>query len=112
NSGMSEVRGLDGFHASCRTETARLTFVIDRAHTGQMLVDVIPTTFHSPRQAIRAGFAFSPENRKTDGVIPHLSVRENIILALQARRGALKTLPRKEQEELADRFIKSLGIST
>src|SRR5207244_5005127 len=48
----------------------------------------------------------------TEGIIPRLSVRQNIILALQARRGALKTLPRKEQEELADRFIHSLGIST
>jgi galactofuranose transport system ATP-binding protein len=107
-----EVVGLAGLLGSGRTETARLIFGIDRAQTGEMLVDGKPTTFHSPRQAIRAGFAFTPENRKTDGIIPHLSVRENIILALQARRGALKTLPRKEQEELADLFIKSLGIST
>ena len=47
--------------------------------------------FHSPRQAIRDGFAFTPENRKVEGIIPHLSVRENIILALQARQGATNT---------------------
>jgi simple sugar transport system ATP-binding protein len=107
-----EVVGLAGLLGSGRTETARLIFGIDRAQTGQMLVDGKPTLFHAPRQAIRAGFAFTPENRKTDGIIPHLSVRENIVLALQARRGAFRTLPQKEQEELADTFIKSLGIST
>jgi simple sugar transport system ATP-binding protein len=110
--GKGEVVGLAGLLGSGRTETARLIFGIDRPQTGEMLVDGKPTTFRSPRQAIRANFAFTPENRKTDGIIPHLSVRENIVLALQARRGALKTLPRKEQEDLADLFIKSLGIST
>ncbi len=110
--GKGEVVGLAGLLGSGRTETARLIFGIDRAQTGEMLVDGRPTTFHSPRQAIRAGFAFTPENRKTDGIIPHLSVRENIILALQARRGVLNTLSHSEQEELAEKFIKALGIST
>jgi monosaccharide-transporting ATPase len=110
--GKGEVVGLAGLLGSGRTETARLIFGIDRAQSGEMRVDGKPTVFRSPRQAIRAGFAFTPENRKTEGIIPRLSVRENIILALQARRGAFRTLPRKDQEELADRFIKSLGIST
>lgn len=110
--GKGEVVGLAGLLGSGRTETARLIFGIDRAQSGEMFVDDKPNRFHSPRQAIRAGFAFTPENRKTDGIIPHLSVRENIILALQAREGAFKSLPRKEQEELADKFIKLLGIST
>ena len=110
--GKGEVVGLAGLLGSGRTETARLIFAVDKAQTGEMLVDEKPTTFKSPRQAIRAGFGFSPENRKVEGIISHLSVRENIILALQARRGALKTLSRKEQEDLADKFIKLLGIST
>jgi len=110
--GKGEVVGLAGLLGSGRTETARLIFGIDRAQTGEMLVDGAPTKFTSPRQAIRAGFAFTPENRKVDGIIPHLSVRENIILALQARQGAIKTLSRAEQEKLADKFIKLLGIST
>jgi simple sugar transport system ATP-binding protein len=75
-------------------------------------LDGKPDRFKSPRQAIRAGLALTPENRKTDGVIPHLSIRENISLALQARQGAAKTISRKEQEEIADKFIKLLGIST
>ncbi len=110
--GKGEVVGLAGLLGSGRTETARLIFGVDKAQTGEMLLDGKPTQFSSPRQAIRAGFAFTPENRKVDGIIPNLSIRENIILALQARRGALKTIPRKEQEELAEKYIKLIGIST
>jgi monosaccharide-transporting ATPase len=110
--GKGEVVGLAGLLGSGRTETARLIFGIDKAQTGEMLLDGKPTQFNSPRQAIRAGFAFTPENRKVDGIIPRLSIRENIVLALQARRGAMKTIPRKEQEELADKYIKLIGIST
>jgi len=110
--GKGEVVGLAGLLGSGRTETARLIFGIDKAQTGEMLLEGKPVAFRSPRQAIRAGFGFTPENRKTDGIIPHLSVRENVILALQARHGAIKTLARKQQEDLADQFIKLLGIRT
>src|SRR5205807_3007635 len=110
--GKGEVVGLAGLLGSGRTETARLIFGIDKPQTGEMRVDGKATQFRSPRQAIRAGFAFTPENRKVEGIIPHLSVRENIILALQARQGALKTLSQKQQEEIADKFIRLLGIST
>jgi galactofuranose transport system ATP-binding protein len=106
-----EVVGLAGLLGSGRTETARLIFGIDRGQ-GEMRVEGRPVKFHSPRQAIRAGFAFTPENRKVEGIIPHLSVRENIILALQARQGATRILSRKRQLEIADQFIRALGIST
>jgi simple sugar transport system ATP-binding protein len=109
---QGEVVGLAGLLGSGRTETARLIFGIDKAQTGEMLMEGKPSAFRSPRQAIRAGLAFTPENRKSDGIIPHLSIRENIVLALQARKGATQTLSRKEQENLADKFIKLLGIST
>ena len=69
-------------------------------------------TFHSPRQAIREGFAFTPENRKVEGIIPHLSVRENIVLALQARQGAMRVISPARQVELAEEFIRRLAIST
>lgn len=65
----------------------------------------------SPRQAIDQGVAFCSENRKTEGIIEELTVRENIILALQASRGWLKTISRKKQDEFADEFIKSLNIN-
>lgn len=66
----------------------------------------------SPRQAIAEGFAFCPEDRKHDGIIAELSIRENIALALQARRGWMRPVPRKEQVALADKYIKALDIRT
>ena len=107
-----EIVGLAGLLGSGRTETARLLFGIDRAQTGEMLVEGRKVVFHSPRQAIREGFAFTPEDRKVEGVVPHLSVRENIILALQARQGATDIISRNRQEEIAEEFIKALGIRT
>jgi simple sugar transport system ATP-binding protein len=109
---QGEIVGLAGLLGSGRTETARLLFGIDKAGYGEMFVDGRKMSFHSPRQAIREGIAFTPENRKVDGIIPHLSVRENIILALQARQGSLRPLSGKRQLEIADDFIKRLGIST
>jgi len=107
-----EVVGLAGLLGSGRTETARLIFGADKPDAGELLVDGRPVKFNSPRQAIREGFAFTPESRKTDGIIPHLSVRENIVLALQARQGMFKTLPASRQLEIAEEYIKLLGIST
>jgi galactofuranose transport system ATP-binding protein len=107
-----EVVGLAGLLGSGRTETARLIFGADKPDSGEMFVDGRKVNFHSPREAIREGFAFTPENRKVDGIIPHLSVRENIVLALQARRGVMRTLSQQKQIEIAEEFIKLLGIST
>jgi galactofuranose transport system ATP-binding protein len=110
--GKGEIVGLAGLLGSGRTETARLLFGIDKPQTGELLVDGKKVIFRSPRQAIRKRFAFTPENRKIEGIVPHLSVRENIILALQARQGTINTLSRKRQEEIAEKFIKVLGIRT
>ena len=107
-----EVVGLAGLLGSGRTETARLIFGVDEARDGEMVLAGQPVRFKSPSEAIRNGLAFTPENRKVEGIIPHLSVRENIILALQARQGAGRTLSRKQQIEIAEEFIQLLGIST
>lgn len=110
--GKGEILGLAGLLGSGRTETARLIFGIDKIQTGEMLVEGKPTNFKSPGEAIYAGFAFTPENRKSDGIIPHLSIRENIVLALQAKQGVIKAISRKQQDEIVANFIKVLGIST
>ena len=107
-----EIVGLAGLLGSGRTETARLIFGADEARTGEMYVEGRRVRFKSPRQAIREGFGFTPENRKVEGIIPHLSVRENIVLALQARQGAMRSLSMTQQLEIAEEFIKLLGIST
>ena len=107
-----EIVGLAGLLGSGRTETARLIFGLDAPTRGEMLVDGKPVRFKSPRDAIRQGFAFTPENRKIEGIIPHLSVRENIVLALQARQGAARAISATQQWELAEEFIKLLDIAT
>jgi simple sugar transport system ATP-binding protein len=110
--GKGEILGLAGLLGSGRTETARLIFGIDKIQTGEMSVEGEPVNFKSPREAIYAGFAFTPENRKSDGIIPHLSIRENIILAMQAKQGVFKAISRKQQDEIVARYIKALAIST
>jgi simple sugar transport system ATP-binding protein len=107
-----QVVGLAGLLGSGRTETARLLFGIDRADSGTIRVDGKGVTIGSPRRAIRLGFAFIPEDRRAAGIIPNLSVRENIMLALQAGRGAWRRLPGRKQAELVEKFIRALDIRT
>jgi galactofuranose transport system ATP-binding protein len=107
-----EVVGLAGLLGSGRTETARLLFGVDRPDQGTILIKDRAVRFHSPRAAIRYRMALTPEDRKVAGIIPSLTVRENIVLALQASRGSWRRLSVAEQEKLADRFIRSLDIKT
>ena len=105
-----EVVGIAGLLGSGRSETAFLLFGIDRADSGTIEIDGRPVTFAAPQDAIAHRFGFCPEERKLDGIVADLSVRENIILALQARRGWARPLARREQGEIADRYIKALDI--
>ena len=105
-----EVVGLAGLLGSGRTETARLVFGAERADSGSASVEGKPVRLQSPRDAVAHGFGYCPEERKTEGIIADLTVRENIVLALQAKRGLAKPLSRSEQEEIAMRFIKLLDI--
>ena len=107
-----EVVGLAGLLGSGRTETARLLFGVDRPDQGTVRINHKTVRFSSPRTAIRYRIALTPEDRKVTGIIPSLSVRENIILALQASRGSWRRLPVAEQEKLADHFIQALDIKT
>jgi monosaccharide-transporting ATPase len=105
-----EVTGLAGLLGSGRTETARLVFGAERADSGNVAADGKPIRLHSPRDAVRQGFGYCPEERKTDGIIAELTVRENIVLALQAKLGIIRPLSRRDQDEIAGRFIKLLDI--
>jgi galactofuranose transport system ATP-binding protein len=107
-----EVLGLAGLLGSGRTETARLLFGVDRPDQGTLSIEGRAVRFNSPRTAIRYRIALTPEDRKVAGIIPNLTIRENVILALQASRGTWRRLTVPEQEKLADRFIKSLDIMT
>jgi len=107
-----EVIGLAGLLGSGRSEMARLLFGIDVADSGDIEIGGRKLIFRHPRQAIALGLAFCPEDRKTSGIIPELSIRENIVLALQARGGLFKSLSRSRQDEIATGYIKALGIVT
>jgi simple sugar transport system ATP-binding protein len=105
-----EVVGLAGLLGSGRTEVARLLYGADRADHGQLAVDGRPVTMRGPRTAMAKDIAFLSENRRTEGLIEELTVRENIILAMQATRGWTRPIPRRRQDELVDRYIKALDI--
>jgi simple sugar transport system ATP-binding protein len=105
-----EVVGLAGLLGSGRTEVARLFFGADKADSGRLSIDGTPVAMHGPRTAMDHDIAFCSENRRTEGLIEELSVRENIILALQAARGWSRPLPRRRQDELVDKYVKALHI--
>ena len=107
-----EVVGLAGLLGSGRTETLKLLFGIDRRDSGTISVREKPAALRNPRQAIALGLGFLPEDRKSAGIIPDLSLRENMILVLQARRGWLFKLSRRRQSQIADEFIRALNIAT
>ncbi len=107
-----DVTGLAGLLGSGRTETARLLFGIDRADSGEIKIRGEPVKITSPRAAVQLGLAFCSEDRKVEGILPNLSVRQNIIVALQAKQGAWDTLSRAEQNHLAAHYITSLRIKT
>jgi simple sugar transport system ATP-binding protein len=107
-----EIVGLAGLLGSGRTETARLLFAADRPDSGTLEIDGRPTRLRSPRHAIATGLGFCPEDRKREGIVPELSVRENIVLALQARRGWYRRVGRRDQQRLVDRYIAALKIAT
>ena len=105
-----EVVGLAGLLGSGRTELARLLFGADRASSGTTTVDGRPANLRSPRAAIAKGIAFSSEDRKGEGIIGDLTVRDNLVLALQARRGFARPLSNKAKDELVQRYLDALDI--
>jgi simple sugar transport system ATP-binding protein len=107
-----EVVGLAGLLGSGRTETAKLIFGAIQHDSGTLEVDGKPVGLNSPRRSLAAGVAFCPEDRKAEGLVGELSIRENIILSMQAKEGWLRQVPRKEQERIAAEMIKALAIAT
>jgi galactofuranose transport system ATP-binding protein len=107
-----EVVGLAGLLGSGRTEVAKLIFGAAKPDAGRLTVGGVPMTTHSPGRSLRQGMVFCPEDRKAEGLVLELTVRENIILALQSKRGWLHRVSRDEQEKLAREMIKALAIAT
>jgi len=105
-----EVVGVAGLLGSGRTEIARLMFGVDEADEGEVKISGKTVSIRSTSDAIALGFGFCPEDRKTNGILAELSVRENIIIALQGKLGWFKTLNQDEQLEIAEKFMESLDI--
>jgi simple sugar transport system ATP-binding protein len=107
-----EIVGLAGLLGSGRTETARMLFGLDRPDAGKIRFDGRDVQLKSPKKAMRLGIGLIPEDRKHEAIVPGMSIRENMILALQAKQGWLRRIPRLKQAEIAERYRKALGIAT
>ena len=107
-----EVNGFTGLLGSGRSESVRAIFAADRVTGGKVKVNGKDVKITKPKDAMQNGIGYLPEDRKGDGIIQDLSVRENIILALQVMNGFTKPFSKAEQEQFADEFIEKLQIKT
>lgn len=107
-----EVVGLTGLLGSGRSELVRTIYGADKPDGGSLKIKGKPVKIDSPLQAMMHGMAYLPEDRKRDGIFSDLSVRENIIIALQTKRGIFHPISRKEMEDFADKYIELLQIKT
>jgi simple sugar transport system ATP-binding protein len=105
-----EVVGIAGLLGSGRTELVRLLYGADRADAGHVELDGRPARLASPRHAIRHRIAFSSENRRSEGIVADLTVGENIVLGIQARRGWLRRLRRSEYDAVVKQYLHALDV--
>lgn len=106
-----EVVGFAGLRGSGRTELARLMSGVERADGGELWLDGVRVQLRSPGAALRYRIAMSSENVRDDGIVAGLTVRENIVLALQALRGWSRPLSRGEQDAVVDTYLDALHLS-
>ena len=107
-----EVNGFTGLLGSGRSESVRAIFGADQVTGGKVKINGKAVRVSNPHEAMKNGIGYLPEDRKRDGIIADLSVRENIILALQTIRGINHPIPRAKAEAFADEYIKALDIKT
>ena len=105
-----EIVGIAGLLGSGRTELVRLLYGADHADTGSIEVRGAAARVTTPRHAIDHRIAFSSEDRRAEGIIGDLTVAENIVLGIQARRGWLRKVGRAEQESIVSEYISALGV--
>lgn len=109
---QGEVNGFIGLLGSGRSESVRAIYAADKITGGEIKIDGRKVKIDEPIDAMKQGIGYLPEDRKGDGIIADLSVRDNIILALQVMQGFFKPLSRKQSEAFADEYIKRLNIKT
>lgn len=107
-----EVNGFTGLLGSGRSESVRAIFGADKITGGRVMINGKNVKIYKPKDAMKHGIGYLPEDRKQDGIIEELSVRDNIILALQVMKGFFRPFSKTEAEAFADNYIKLLGIKT
>ena len=107
-----EVNGFTGLLGSGRSESVRAIFGADRVTGGKVLIDGKPVKIRKPLDAMKHGISYLPEDRKLDGIVGDLSIRDNIILAYQVMKGFFRPFSRAQAEKFADEYIKLLNIKT
>jgi galactofuranose transport system ATP-binding protein len=110
--GSGEIVALAGLLGSGRTEAARTLAGADVPESGEIRIGGAATHFTRPKDAIEAGIGYCSEDRKTFGIVPHMSVRDNMTLALLPALSRRGIVDREAQDEIVDRFIERLGIKT
>ncbi len=105
-----EIVGLAGLLGSGRTETARAIFAADQKSSGSIAFNGQPTAFKTPADAIAAGMGYCSEDRKAQGIVPGMSVAENLTLALMPALTRSGMVDEAKQREVVERFIKEIGI--
>lgn len=107
-----EVLGVAGLVGSGRTELARLIFGAEPIEGGEMYLDGVPYRPHTPRAAIRHRVGLVPEERKAQGLVQALTVRENISMVSGRKTATLGFVNRRGDRELAREYIDRLRIRT
>ncbi len=107
-----EVNGFTGLLGSGRSECVRAIFGADKVLGGTVKKNGKTVKITKPIEAMKNGIAYLPEDRKRDGIVGDLSVRENLVLALQVKKGFFKPFTKAEAYKFADEYIKLLGIKT
>ena len=107
-----EVIGLTGLLGSGRSELVRTLYGADHPDAGTLEFNGKPLNALSPLDSIKRGMAYLPEDRKAESIIADLSIRENMMIALQAKTGVFKKLPMSKQIELTEKYIKALNVKT
>lgn len=110
--GRGEVVGLAGLLGAGRTETVRVLFGADPMDDGIIYINNIAQKIKNPRSSIKEGFAFCSEDRKMEGILPHLSVRDNMLIASLPKVSKFGILSNKKQKEMVDEYIKAINIKT
>jgi simple sugar transport system ATP-binding protein len=107
-----EVNGFAGLLGSGRSESVRAIFAADKVTGGEVKMKGKRVKIKTPLNAMKQGIGYLPEDRKGDGIIAELSVRDNIILALQVMKGFFRPFSRKQAEEFSNQYIEKLSIKT